>query len=351
MTIPRGTVLIAALIAACIWQTLDPEVRRCPLLLLNAAGAASTRLPAISVSRMYWSADGREILSFSRGQFDALGRLALHDAGQSNGCIPVNVMGEAIHCAALAPDGRHVLYGTDRGRLNWMDLESGDPVTLVALPPREFFTAVAIADDGQHVAGATAAGSICVVETDGRNSVTLRADWQSSIADVRFSRDGAQLVSARLDGGVTVWDLAAGRVARELAGHGEPAMAAAFLPGGNRIVSGGLDDTIRIWDVSSGRELWRGGFGLRGVRTIAVSPDGSTAAVGGFSQKIVVCDLERRTKKYDIATPAPIVIHLNFSSDGTSLGAAGLEAMIRLYDVQTGAEQNVIDLGHDRQTI
>jgi hypothetical protein len=38
-------------------------------------------------------------------------------------------------------------------------------------------------------------------------------------------------------------------------------------------------------------------------------------------------------------TPASVNFHLSFSPDGTLLAAAGMEARIRLYDVQTAAER------------
>jgi len=78
------------------------------------------------------------------------------------------------------------------------------------------------------------------------------------------------------------------------------------------------------------------------VTTLAVSPDGKTAAWAGYNHKIILWDLERLKKRFEITTSDPSILHLQFSPDGTSLGAAGYDEMIRQYDVRTAAEQDGI---------
>jgi WD40 repeat protein len=339
-----GSFGIGALVAIGVWHADDPEMQPFrPLAFIDAA-TVTTPLPHLTANRVYWSADGSRILSISRGKVDAFGRLALHDTAETNGCTPLDVASEAINCAALAPDGLHVLLGTGCGQLIWMGLQASEPITLLELPAHSVFSATAIADDGRRVAGATDTGTIYLSEPDGQNAMILTPNQKSSVAEMRFSPDGSHILSAQLDGRVTVWDLATGKTAQEFAGHAHAATAAAFLPDGKRIISGGLDDTIRIWDRATGRELWRNEFGLVGVKAMAVSPDGATAACGGFTRKIILWDLQRGQKKLDIATPASVIFHLSFSPDGASLAAAGTDATIRLYDAQTGIGRKGIEI-------
>jgi WD40 repeat protein len=62
-----------------------------------------------------------------------------------------------------------------------------------------------------------------------------------------------------------------------------------FTPDG-QLLAAGSDGLARLWDPAGGlvRE-WD--FGLRNVQSVAVAPDGLTAAVGGHDGRITVWDL------------------------------------------------------------
>jgi WD40 repeat protein len=122
----------------------------------------------------------------------------------------------------------------------------------------------------------------------------------------------------------------------------------AYLEGDAQIISGALDDSVRIWDLADGREVWRGEFGLRGVRALDVSPDGKTAAWGGFDRRVIVWDLAHRRKKFECSTAARFITTVRFSPDGTMLAAAGFEGTVRLFDAQSGVERKGLDVSDDR---
>jgi WD40 repeat protein len=333
-----GVVCIIALVAAAVWYAGEPELQHWTKSQFNAMRMNPTELRQVFVSRVDWSADGSKLLTLSHGEISAHGSLALHDATRNIGRTAIDAGDEPVTCAALAPDGQHVLVGTAHGHLWWIDPESGDMVLLVELPPLTSITALAIADGGDLVAAATNRGSIFVCDPADRGSRSFAADRESSVTDLRFSRNQQQLASAQNDGSIAVWDVASGSLRHELAKHDKGATAAAFLSDGERILSAGLDDTIRVWEIAGGRELWRGEFGLGGVKTLDVSRDGTTAVWGGFSGKIVVWDLTRGRKNFEITTSATIIYRLKMSPDAKSLAVAGKEGTVRVYDVQSGVE-------------
>ena len=358
-----GTLCVVALVAAGAWYARLSEDGHWPLAVFTAGGKPQATVNTFSVSRAEWSADGRLLLSISRGETGAEGTLALHDAPRWSGQAAIAVAGEFVTCASLAPDGLHALVGTAHSRLWWIDPTSRDPASfetasfetagLVELRHPQSFTATAVARNGLRVAAGTSLGSIYLCDPAAGTSILLPSERQSSISDLHFSCDGKQLASARNDGSVAVWDLVNTTLLQEFAGHELPATTAEFIPGDipgdvhdlPRIISAGMDDTIRIWDIADGRELWRGEFGLIGVTTLAVSADGKVAAWGGFANKVIVWDLERGRKQFEIITPASVVLHLSFSPDGTLLAVAGSETTIRLYDAATGAERDGIEIG------
>jgi WD40 repeat protein len=335
---------IIGIVAAGAWHAADHASAHSALSSFATETTSSTA-SLFSVKSVNWSADGRMLLSLSRGERGSSElSLSLHDTFQKTDYLPINVPDEPISCASLAPDGLRVLVATYGGQLLWIDLQSVEPVALVGLPDNECVTATAIADDGRTLAGGTDTGHIHLFGPTGKPSITLASAQRSSIGELSFSSDGRLLISTQNNGCVSLWNLQTGSLLKQFEGHDGPITAATILPGDSRIISAGLDDTIRIWDIPSGREEWHGEFGLGGVTTLAVSPDGTTAAWGGQNRKIVLWDLEHAKKKFEINSPASIVTQLRFSPDGASLAAAGNEGTIRLYDPRLGCERLGIDV-------
>jgi len=337
-----GMLCILAIVAAGVWHANHPDLP--PLSTFASGSGSGSPLSDFSVHRIEWSADGRLLLSLSRGGLNAELRLALHDIHHKTTRLPIDAMGNRVLSAALAADGRHVLVGSNQGRLWWIAADSSEmPVPLVELPDAtSFFSATAIASDGHQVSGGTNTGLIYVCDLARTTPVTLTPSQNSSVVDLRFSNDRQRLVSAQGNGCISQWELSNGALSQELVGCPGSCQRADSLPDGSRIISVGLDDAVRIWDVARGRELWHGEFGLLGVRALDVSADGTTAAWGGHNHKIVVWDLERGQKKFEVVTPASVVFHLKFSPDGSLLAAAGRDGAIRLYDALTGTENDAI---------
>jgi WD40 repeat protein len=209
-----------------------------------------------------------------------------------------------------------------------------------------------VAGDGSLVAGGTSQGLICLCEPGGSGPRILGVDREtslagqplalemaallqnalatcrkSSIANLRFSRDGKWLVSAQNNGRVSLWNVATGERLPEFIGHQGPVTAAILLADSKRILSAGLDNTIRTWDIADGREIQRQEFEPGDVKALAVSIDGTVAAWGGYSHKIVIWDLECGQRKFVVTHPAANISGLEFSPDGTLLAAAGTERL------------------------
>ena len=70
-----------------------------------------------------------------------------------------------------------------------------------------------------------------------------------NVSAATFSPSGSLLATARWEGTVHLWDVAAGRERRVLQGHKDELCSLAFSPDGTRLASGSRDHTILIWDV------------------------------------------------------------------------------------------------------
>ena len=115
--------------------------------------------------------------------------------------------------------------------------------------------------------------------------------------------------------------------------------------GGRFAVTGSDDRTVRIWSVADGtllRTIWIpvGPANVGAVYAVAISPDGSTIAAGGYTEKqnngtaIYLFDRESGNLVRRIADDLPNVTHfLTFSPDGCYLAATlGGSNGLRVYD-------------------
>jgi hypothetical protein len=92
----------------------------------------------------------------------------------------------------------------------------------------------------------------------GQELGTLAGREESALEGVAFSPDGRLLASgSALGKAVLVWDVATGRMLRQLQGHLGAVHAVAFTPDGRSIVSGSVDSTAIVWEVSDLCDAWK----------------------------------------------------------------------------------------------
>src|SRR5262245_198636 len=207
-----GIISIVTVVAAAVWYARDPEMPNWPSTATPASGASRFRLPEISVGQLDWSADGRTLLTRTRGIGEREDLLTLHPLTADRQPIPLDATGRGCSAAALAADGRHVLMGTWSGELWWIDAESSAATTLVELPGDRSVTAVALQEKpGGLAAAGTSVGAILLCDMARHTVSELPSDHSSSTCCLRFSRGGGHLASSHADGSVAVWDLLSGK--------------------------------------------------------------------------------------------------------------------------------------------
>src|SRR5262249_12616116 len=178
------------------------------------------------------------------------------------------------------------------------------------------------------------------------------------VINVAITPDGKVLASSGHCDRVQLWDVASGKVLREIE-HQQPSndftLAVAFSPDGKVLASGSSESAIRLWDVATGKELpqfhgKRLGFGGKwsyGILcSFTFSPDNRMLAVGGSDGKIHLWDVATSKKIRLFEGHSRTVLSLTFSADGKTLASGGEDATLRLWDVATGKAIHPLS-GHD----
>jgi len=91
---------------------------------------------------------------------------------------------------------------------------------------------------------------------------------------------------------------------------------------------------VRVWDARTGKVIWEAGE-TRGIRRVAVSPDGSLVASGNWGGVIHFRDAATGEVKKTINSPGSIE-YLAFSADGKRLISCGSSRKLQVWDVATG---------------
>jgi len=187
----------------------------------------------------------------------------------------LSIEGFNVASVAFAPDGKTLAAGIGDRTVRLYDLATGRE----RLPRLGREGAVPPPQEGNHAIW-------------GSNKENARAP-----ACLAFSPDGSLLASGPGWVGdgcpadtppITLWDVAAGREARQLAGHPWEITSLAFSPDGKLLASSGRESVARTWDVATGREVdHRAGHQMQ-IFGLAVSPADGTVFTAGDTDGIVL---------------------------------------------------------------
>ncbi|HZZ80299.1 MAG TPA: serine/threonine-protein kinase [Gemmataceae bacterium] len=161
---------------------------------------------------------------------------------------PVCVIDDlALGC--LSPDGKRIFAAKGN------DLIVHDIVDRKAVPAQTYkghtspITCVTCSADGRLVAAGTGepANAVRVWEVESAKTFDHFARHGGSVSSVRFSPDGARLLSAGADGILRIAHVKTGNAIYETPAQGSAISSAVFSPGGGQAIFGLFDRTIKVW--------------------------------------------------------------------------------------------------------
>ena len=157
-----------------------------------------------------------------------------------------------------------------------------------------------------------------------------------------FSPNGRQVVTASEDNTARVWDADTGAAMTAPLPHSSGVTLVVFSPDSGRVLTATRDGRTRIWDARTGNPITppmyqEGDYYLRGVETMAFSPDG---------HRFVIADSNGRTARvWNADTGAPVtpplyhdegVLRAAFSHDGRLVLTTVRGKTVRVWDSATG---------------
>ena len=136
------------------------------------------------------------------------------------------------------------------------------------------------------------------------------------VTGIAFSRDSSRLVSGGYDRKIVVWDVAAARIAQQIASSPSAILSADFAGGSDRVVTAHTDKIVRLWSIPDAREVLSMP-GHRGfITAVAAASSGRFILSGDAEGEIRVWDPQTGTLRRTLKT-AFSVGSLSISPDET----------------------------------
>jgi WD40 repeat protein len=150
---------------------------------------------------------------------------------------------------------------------------------------------------------------------------------------VAFSQDGRSLAAGNFDGTLSWIEISNGRKIHHTENQGSAINTVVFLPKSTTVAVGDWDGWVRFHgpDAKANAQPLR--YPAK-IWSLAVSPDGSSLAVGGEASIIQIYDLATRCLKATLEGHTQTVKALEFSPDGKLLASAG-GYTVKLWSTET----------------
>ncbi|HLU68608.1 MAG TPA: WD40 repeat domain-containing protein, partial [Kofleriaceae bacterium] len=262
--------------------------------------------------------------------------------------------GLTVQLMALSPDGKRAATwsehrgakGSEAGRFWLWDLATGDPL---AEPERhlEPLTGIAYSPDGALIATSSEDDTVRLWEAQSGKARSVLTSAQGAVNALEFARGGELIYSAGADARLVGWRHADDTVADALPPIGGKVNAFDVAADGSRAITGDETGRVWMWDLAARARLQAlDRRTYASVTTVALSPDGKLAAMGGSERVVLVIGTGSGS---EIARLTPDVVShyaVTFSPDGAILATASDDGRVRLWDTRTWKLLRALE-GHD----
>ncbi len=270
-----------------------------------------------------------------------------HLSARLDESIALVALDTPIACTGLSADGTRVLtIGTD-GTLETVPIRGNDHRTPPVALPITSATQAAFSADASHVAVVYGPDHVNIgLWSISGTAPTLAATATAgaAVAQLDMTPDG-RVIAARLPDRIWTWEPLADRSTTIAAGLGFRRIS--LSADGRRLAFTRAHDGnqhIAVYDIETGKALYTS-YAERDGSTVALCPDGSVLATGGFDKKVRLRRVADGQLIAELAAHTGVPFVLAFSPDGNLLVSGSVDQTLRLWDARSGRALAVLT-GH-----
>jgi WD40 repeat protein len=283
-----------------------------------------------SIWSVAFSPDGRVLASACFGGWGP----EIHLWDVSSGLLIRSISGAGRRLFGFSGDGRLLAAQSARGGLGIWQVRSGQRIRTFGRRLGRFECAV-LTPDGAVIAGANSGSSIFMWDVaTGRERGCLRRGT-GIVSSIAVSPDGRTLASGGQEGPIELWDLGTNRVTRTLPGRAD--LGLAFSPNGRMLASRVGFHGIELWDVALGKEA--PSLSSEDSQGMAWTPDGKTLVVmrpGEEGGEITRWDVATGRRVASFPVKDTLVLAMALSPDGSLVATGGYAQTLSLWDARSG---------------
>ncbi len=226
-----------------------------------------------------------------------------------------------IFCAAISPDGKHIVTGGEKRLAEVFEISGGKNV----LALKGYLNQV-----------------------DERLISSSYFYWVALINEAKLSPDGKLIAVGRTGNNVKLIDFNTGKVSRTLAGHKSMVISLSFSNDGKLLATGGLDGQAIVWDVEKGTIIMKISSPDESmpVFSVDISHDGKMLATADWGGYVTIFDIATGEVLQAISPHDKTgVYQVRFSANDVYFISAGLDGKLKLTEIDSGEEVRVFK-GH-----
>ena len=198
--------------------------------------------------------------------------------------------------------------------------------------------------DGRTLAFSTTGGIIVLWDMTG-NMCRLKLDEGGPLITLlTFSPDGNTIATIAMDNIICVWDAKSGTLQQTLHGTKGGVHEVLFSPDGRILASIGYDSIIHIWNTENWSHLYTTKWENLRIVTATFSPNSQTLVLA-FESEIHLWGISSRISEQTILMSCGLAVAIALSPNGEILATGSHNGFVRLWDIPTGIQRNVIRVG------